>query len=107
MATELALTHDTTIRFESHLDSLEEVEALDESELSVTRTPKSIVLPLFVAAIAGLLAYLQAPHVVEVSQPRHETTPSTLPAKQVFSEAMDEDHWTTAEVAPMPLGLDG
>jgi hypothetical protein len=107
MTTELALRHDTTLGFESQFDSVESLEELDESELSVTRTPKSILVPLFVAAVAGLLAYLQAPQAVEVSHARHETAEPAPLAKQVFSEGTGEDHWTTAEVAAMPLGLDG
>lgn len=106
MATELALTHDT-IKFEDRTDSFEEFETLDDAELSVARTPKSIVLPLVVAIVTGAVAYLQAPQTIEVHRQPRESADAAAAAKQVFQEVRLDDHWATAEVAPMTLGLDG
>ena len=106
MATQLTSTHDTTVNFEDQSDSFEEFELLDEAELSVTRTPKSIVFPLVIAVATCLLAYLQAPETVKVHRQRLES-PTAIPTKQALQNVQLDDHWTTAEVAPMPLGLDG
>lgn len=107
MATALALSHRSTTHFDDQIDSSEELEALDDAELSVIRTPKSIVLPLVVAIAGGLLAYLQAPHTVEVPRVQREPAETTTSSTTAFQMMIDEDHWATAEVAPMPLGLDG
>lgn len=102
----LALTHDT-IHFDDQALSFDGLEAIDDSELSVTRTPKSMVLALLVAIMAGLLAYLQAPHHVEARYPFRDAADAGAASARVLHEVSAEDHLATAEVAPMTFGLDG
>ncbi len=104
MTTALPLTHD--IHFDDQAVSFDELETFDDAELNVTRTPKSIVLALLVATVACLLAYLQSPNTVEVHHQSRESANDATPASQVLQVGYEE-YWTTAEVAPMTLGLDG
>jgi len=104
MALGLALTHETIVR-DDQAESFDELDAYDDAELSVTRTPKSILLALVVAIVTCLLAYLQAPNTVKVHHQLRESADAATPAVQAFQGY--SDHWATAEVAPMPLGLDG
>jgi hypothetical protein len=102
----LTLTHDT-IHFDDQALSFDELEAIDDSELSVTRTPKSMVLALFVAIVAGLLAYLQAPQHIEVRDRFRDSNDAGTVSARILQNVRPEDHLATAEVAPMMLGLDG
>lgn len=102
----ITLTHDT-IHFDDQALSFDELEAIDDSELSITRTPKAMVLALFVAIVAGLLAYLQAPHHIEARYQFRDAADAGAVSARVLHEVSAEDYLATADVAPMVLGLDG